>query len=101
MIRSIAALALIFAAAPALAQPQAGSVRYSDLDLATPAGVATLDRRISRAVERLCGVAYPTDLDAQAQVASCRSETMKSVSGPRAMLLARKGGSNAIALKEH
>jgi UrcA family protein len=101
MIRSIIALALIFAAAPALAQPPVGRVRYSDLDLATPAGVAMLDRRIGRAVERLCGGAYPTDLDAQAQVARCRLETMKSVSGPRATLLARNGGAGALALKEH
>jgi UrcA family protein len=99
MLRSIASLALILASAPVLAQPPAGSVRYSDLDLATPAGVARLDRRIGRAVERLCGAAYPTDLDAQAQVAGCRSDAMKSVSGRRATLLARAGGSGAIALK--
>jgi UrcA family protein len=99
MLRRIALLALILASAPAPARPPAGSVRYSDLDLATPAGIAMLDRRIDRAVERLCGAAYPTDLDAQAQIAGCRSETMKSVSSSRAILLAHAGGSGAIALK--
>jgi len=99
MMKSIALLALVLASAPALAQPTAGTVRYSDLDLATPAGVAKLDRRIDRAVARLCGAAYPTDLNGRAQVDSCRAETMKSVSDRRATLLAHASGSGRLALK--
>ena len=99
MMKSIALLALILASAPTLAQPPAGTVRYSDLDLATPSGVARLDRRIDRAVAQLCGSAFPTDLDALAEVDRCRTETMKSVTGPRAMLLAHAGGRGFIALK--
>ena len=99
MVKSLASLALILAAAPTLAQPPAGPVRYSDLDLATPAGVARLDRRLDRAVARLCGTAFPSDLNGRAQVDQCRAETMKSVSDRRATLLAHAGGSSAIALK--
>jgi UrcA family protein len=98
MVKSLASLALILASAPALAQPSAGTVRYSDLDLATSAGIATLDRRIDRAVAQLCGTAFPTDLDARAQIDRCRSETMKSVADSRATLLARAAGSGAVAL---
>ncbi len=100
MVKSLALLALALASAPVLAQPPAGIVRTSDLDLATPGGVARLDRRIDRAVAQLCGTAFPADLNGRAQVDNCRAETMKSVSYQRAMLLARRGGAGAIALKE-
>lgn len=99
MMKSIALLALVLASTPALAQPPAGTVRYSDLDLSTPNGVARLDRRIDRAVAQLCGSAFPTDLNARAEVDRCRTETMKSVTGPRAMLIAHAGGSGQLALK--
>lgn len=99
MVKSIALFALVLASVPALAQPPAGTVRTSDLDLTTPAGVAKLDHRIDHAVAALCGTAFPTDLDARAQVDSCRAETMKSVADRRAILLAHRGGSGAIALK--
>ena len=99
MVKSLALLALILASAPTLAQPPVGTVRYSDLDLATPAGVAKLDRRIDRAVAQLCGTAFPADLNGKAEVDRCRAETMKSVVDRREVLLAHAGGSGAIALK--
>ena len=99
MMKSLILIALVLASAPALAQPPAGTVRISDLDLATPAGVAKLDRRIDRAVAQLCGAAFPTDLNGRAQVDDCRAETMKSVSDQRAVLLAHRGGTGTIALK--
>jgi UrcA family protein len=99
MVKSLVLLALALASAPTLAQPPAGIVRVSDLDLATPAGVAKLDRRIDRAVAQLCGTAFPADLNGQAQVDSCRAATLKSAAGARATLLARRGGVGAIALK--
>jgi UrcA family protein len=99
MVKSLALFALILAAAPAPAQPPAGTVRYSDLDLATPAGVAEFDRRIGRTIAQLCGTAFPTDLDGQAQIERCRAETMTSVAGRRAILVARAGKPTVIALK--
>jgi UrcA family protein len=99
MLKSIAISGLILASAPALAQPPARTIRTSDLDLATPAGVARLDGRIERAVAQLCGSAFPTDLDAQAEVARCRNATMASVSGQRSMLLAHASGRGLVALK--
>lgn len=99
MLKSIAVFALILASAPTLAQPPARTVRTSDLDLATPAGVAKLDGRIDRAVALLCGSAFPTDLDGQAALARCRNATMESVTGRRSMLLAHASGRGQVALK--
>ena len=99
MMKSLAVLAFVLASTPALAQPPAGTVRTSDLDLATRVGVAKLDRRINHAVALLCGSATPTDLNGRAQVDACRAETMKSVADRRATLLARAAGPGAIALK--
>ena len=98
MIKSLALFALVLASAPALAQPPSATVRTADLDLATPSGVARLDRRIDRAVEEICGTAVAADLDGLAAIGRCRAATMKSVSGQRAMLIAHAGGSRTIAL---
>ena len=99
MLKSIAAFALILASAPAPAQPPTRAIRVSDLDLSTAAGIARLDHRIDQAVAQICGSAFPTDLDAQAAIARCRTATMDSVAGPRSLLLARAGGERRIALK--
>ena len=99
MIKSLALFALVLASAPALAQPPSATVRTADLDLATPTGVARLDRRIDHAVEEICGTAVAADLDGLAAIGRCRAETMKSVSGRRAMLIAHAGRPAAIALK--
>ncbi|HEY1606333.1 MAG TPA: UrcA family protein [Allosphingosinicella sp.] len=96
--KRLALLLLGLVSVSALAQPPAATVRSSDLDLATPRGIARLDARIDRAIARLCGAADPADLDGQAAVASCRAATMKSVADRRAVLLARAGGPGAIAL---
>jgi len=68
------------AALPAPADEQSGRttvVRFSDLDLSSPAGRATLDRRVKRAVKHVCelgGPASPGDID---RVSSCREQALK------------------------
>lgn len=52
----ITAIALTSLAAPALAQEVRFTVEYRDLDLATEAGQATLERRIDTAARKACGV---------------------------------------------
>lgn len=49
-------------AAPAAAEELSVVVKYGDLDLASPAGKATLDRRIAAAVEKVCSPAERRDL---------------------------------------
>lgn len=52
----IAASALAVPMAPALAQGQSMNVPYADLNLATPAGRAALDKRIEAAARKVCAV---------------------------------------------
>jgi UrcA family protein len=64
-------------ASPALAASPAAETRivtYADLDLASAAGRAVLDRRIATAVRAVCGRAAIQDLNALQQVALCRDE---------------------------
>ena len=44
-----------FAALPATAAPDSRVVRYDDLNLASPAGVERLERRIDQAARAICG----------------------------------------------
>ena len=62
-------------------------VSYADLDLSTPAGVATLDGRIDRAIRKVCGKAY-MDLNTSQAVRQCRKDTFSSVQHQRASVLA-------------
>lgn len=48
-------LALAASAAPAAAQSMSIDVDYSDLDLTSPQGQATLDKRIAGAARKICG----------------------------------------------
>lgn len=67
IIRKLVAFASIIgalAAAPAFAtlpERSATTVRYSDLNLSTPAGVKVLHRRIAVALESICGSYAGTD----------------------------------------
>lgn len=56
---AIGVLALA-AALPAAAATESRSVRYDDLNLASPAGQERLQRRIDSAAREVCGAANPT-----------------------------------------
>lgn len=79
---AMALLALV--AAPAIAtETNSISVRIDDLNLARPAGVAALDRRLSQAARRLCStLAGRSLIDLRAE-AKCRAETLASVQSRR------------------
>ena len=51
----IAALGLALPAVPALAEQQVVGVQYSDLDLSSKEGQETLERRIDKAANAVCG----------------------------------------------
>ena len=83
-IRTLIPIVLVASAivsSPASAQTRA--VSYADLDLASPAGQAALDRRIENAVRHVCGTAFPIDLQSQRDVRRCRSETRADVQAQR------------------
>ena len=69
---------LAIGTAPAYAQTAETvdvAVRYGDLDLSTAKGAATLDRRIARAAETICG---PSSRINQFEVANCRRAIVAS-----------------------
>jgi UrcA family protein len=49
-------------------------VQISDLDLAAPAGQATLDGRVRMAARKVCGPLPPVQLEEIRQVRGCQSE---------------------------
>ena len=53
------------------------SVRYSDLDLASGAGMATLQSRIAGAVKAVCGRPDSRDLHALGDWQKCRTQAME------------------------
>lgn len=78
---ALAASAMI--AAPVYAAAGEGasvSVRYADLDLSTSEGQATLERRLDRAAENVCGIDRRTSGMAMpsAEARSCYRETIKN-----------------------
>jgi len=52
------------------------TVRYDDLNLATPAGVNALYGRISHAARAVCGDTFARDLSVQAAAERCQSEAI-------------------------
>jgi UrcA family protein len=93
-VNPIRTLSLALIACSAFAAPVASAstisipVSYGGLDLTTPAGIAALDARIEGAVRRICGRAYPVDLQAQADVRRCRAEARFNVQAQRGDALA-------------
>ena len=79
---------LLSAAAPALAGQSSQTVNYGDLNLSSPAGAAAFQSRIDRAVRQICGSAHASDLNGQAQVRRCRSDSIAGVAARRDAVLA-------------
>ncbi|MGZ8282087.1 MAG: UrcA family protein [Allosphingosinicella sp.] len=84
----LALIASAIAAAPVAASPTSTAVRYGDLDLNSPAGIAAFDARIARAVRQVCGSPYPRDLQGRRDVERCRAETLASTQAQRSDALA-------------
>lgn len=87
MTKTIFALLLSLAvAAPAFAEPpvQASSiVKTADLNLASEPGQRLLERRISVAIDEVCGTASDFDLAGKNEVRRCRVETRAKVASDR------------------
>ncbi len=67
---------LAFAATPAAAEELATttiSVSYADLDLTAPAGQATLEGRVSAAIQRVCGKPDTRNLKSMTAWQDCTS----------------------------
>lgn len=74
---SIIASAPLYAAAPA--ETGTRTVLIADLNLASPAGRAQLQRRLDRAVTGVCGRIVHTELRAANAVRRCHAETRAAI----------------------
>jgi UrcA family protein len=101
-ILAVAAVAAGFAtiglgAAPAAAgQLDAVLVPHQDLNLANPAGQATLDRRISAAARQVCGDYLLIELKWNEMARACRQEVIASAASQRNALV---GGQRHAAMR--
>lgn len=89
----ITALALsLLAAAPAaqdpVAAPASVAVSYSDLNLNTAAGRAELDRRLHRAVAKVCPAPDHRELRQRQAAQACRQVALASADQQRRIALA-------------
>jgi UrcA family protein len=71
LLAAVAGLVAVSPAAAASSDPATHIVRYSDLDLSSQAGRATLDRRINHAVRMVCGTAASAALQDKLNVQKC------------------------------
>jgi UrcA family protein len=92
---SFVLVAALVAAAPATAGPaQQVRISYSGLDLATPAGVATLYGRLRHATEVVCGAAPPArDLNQRPAWTACTTASLDDA-------VARSGLPALVAMHE-
>ncbi len=85
-----AIVAIAFTAAPVLAgSPQAplAHVAYADLDLAKPADIARLNRRIAASLETVCGSYSGARQEEVDEIKSCRASAMAQSKAAVAALL--------------
>ena len=78
----------VLAQPPQQGNTQTELVRYGDLDLTGPAGVAMLDRRIAQAIQRVCNTEGATDLTSMSAQRHCRREARAMVHSQRSLALA-------------
>jgi UrcA family protein len=68
--------AAAFTATPASAQTDSVTIGYGDLNLASQASRAVLDRRIDGAADQICGEAAPLQLKLNALGRTCRADVL-------------------------
>ena len=98
--KTLLTLALLLSAAtPAIAQEAPGGVRIAtaDINLSTTEGVAQLDRRIARAIDRVCPETRGRELNSFHTLHACRTAVMRSVAAQRQHLLESRTGTLSVA----
>lgn len=83
----------IFAAPVQAAEQEAATVevRYSDLNLSTEEGQRTLERRLNRAAEEVCGIDNRSGAALRSNLSRrCYAETVRSFDRQVAMLVERE-----------
>lgn len=99
---ALAALGTFLCASTATAQSPGANdrsavVAHADLNLASEAGLAELERRIGLAVRQVCGAASDADLKGRNEVRRCRSRTRALVSASRGKAIAAARSPSLLA----
>lgn len=101
---SFCAFSLAIAATPVWAETApVAHVSYADLDLSSPAGMATVEHRVNGAIAEVCGTPSPFDLHALRLAQQCRrtakadAETRVAMAVQAQQLARADSGSGQIA----
>lgn len=81
LISSVAAAALLVPVAAQAAEPNAAptaTIRYDDLNLSSPSGLATLNGRVKAAANRVCGTVPVSPFNEARAIAACREQMFRS-----------------------
>ncbi|MFN3388939.1 MAG: UrcA family protein [Allosphingosinicella sp.] len=81
LITAAIAGALLVPAAAQAADPSAAptaSIRYDDLNLASPSGLATFNGRVKAAANRVCGVVPVSPFNEARAIEACRAQMFRS-----------------------
>ena len=89
---ALAALASTVPSSAIAGGPTTETVPYGDLNLASEAGIKALDRRLDRAVERVCGDSQVRTLALQRRIEQCRADTWQSIRDERQFAIAKSTG---------
>lgn len=92
----LAAAGLVLTSAPALASDRSVEVRYDDLDLSSDNGASTLQQRVKRAVQKVCGRADIRNITEMQDMQRCRNEA--SARSSRDVALAMESARNGERL---
>jgi UrcA family protein len=92
IISTFAVLSLVSIADPARAETVTVTVPYSDLDLASPSGMETLNGRIELAARHICGSADIRNLKDVADQKQCLREAAGSAARQVTQLDGRRAG---------
>ena len=95
---TLLALAAALLPLPALAGDlPTRTVHYGDLDLAKPAGITGLDRRILAAARSVCRSGDPRDLVAMTAIKKCRSAALASAQRQTQLAIAKARSAQQLA----
>ncbi|HEX4375966.1 MAG TPA: UrcA family protein [Steroidobacteraceae bacterium] len=95
---TLASFAAAAGAAPSADAPPSTTVRYADLNLQSPEGVATLYRRLTAAASQVCPLAYTPDLHTQELSKQCqRAAIERAVTAIGNPMLARVATDHGIS----
>lgn len=101
MLKTLIPLSLLLSPLAVQAQPQESAhvvrVSYADLDLSRAAGRTALDRRIDRALDRLCPTDRPGYLTQSPEALRCQAVARQQVAEARQQAFAYRGGAVRIS----